>query len=735
MVVGISWLVASDQYGTRAIFSQSAAWDGGAGAGASTSASLPGTVYEPEGMCWVSGGVLTWGLLVPLIVAALISTYSTVHSLNFLRHDADLIKRLLEKNGLASVGEAGSMFDPLTTPGTGSLAKWESARDFEMLRRRANHLLLQLQAGHHRLRTNLVLWTLASSSWIFASASNAATTRNEAVLYELIYVLLTCLLGAAMLGMAMLDPQRDRNVIIMLFPPNQSVLDVLHLKSDLGTHLPKSKTELQVQHAASDVVWGGGGSLDANAATPAPAPSRGAARSAIEITVETDDSNTNAGETAAADASFTTFGAMRPATPRTAEGLRNRMGKSAIKSGFVQSLVKKFTILEETANEVSQPSPSPPRSPTRSRKSFGSAFGASMPASSVGASASLHFGGNEGSAAYMSNASGLISRNHSYESVVSVAPSVGYSNPADSLLQRQASRASGTSNSKTAAEEASKAAELIAGAAKRRQSDVAAAKAAEAEELLEAVRLAQDLLASRTGGMAGGSGSGSTGNPPLGSIEAELNSFQAANTAAPLHNGNATDPRRSSFGAADEAALLIGESSASSPGKGVSPARKRFQDGINGSASSVAGAGNDEAVPATPPRPDNPTAMTLFNKNSPNEDAARPGAPAASNAVSAASPPPPQQQQQHERDQNPRLQRGSSQFAMDQIMTDLSAMVAEGAPSSQGDLAAPSNGAAPPSPKRRPLAPGHAALKEKLRAQQSGPPKMHRPTLYVGEPT
>lgn len=135
--------------------------------------------------------------------------------------------------------------------------------------------------------------------------------------------------------------------------------------------------------------------------------------------------------------------------------------------------MKKFTILEETANEVS---------PTRSRKSF-----ASMPASSVGVSASLHFGGNEGSAAYMSNASGLISHNHSYESVVSVPPSVGYSNPADSLLQRQASRASASSNSKTAAEEASKAAELIAGAAKRRQSDVAAAKAAEAEELLEAV--------------------------------------------------------------------------------------------------------------------------------------------------------------------------------------------------------------------------------------------------------
>ena len=147
---------------------------------------------------------------------------------------------------------------------TGKLLSKEAVRHFELLRRQANHLLLQLQCGHHRLRANVIAWSLFGGSWLFASASFAATTESKAVLYQTVYILLACMQGVSFLGMTMLDPQRRRHVTILLFPPNQQILEYLHIRSDLGTHVPLARGRSMNDSADShghlqDHLWGGGG--------------------------------------------------------------------------------------------------------------------------------------------------------------------------------------------------------------------------------------------------------------------------------------------------------------------------------------------------------------------------------------------------------------------------------------------------------------------------------------------
>ena len=438
--------------------------------------------------------------------------------------------------------------------------------------------------------------------------------------YEVVYVLLTCLQGAALLGMAMLDPQRDKDVTIMLFPPDQTVLDVLHLKSDLGTHVPTGDppSKNEGQHADVDVLWGADGTDIADqkkVATKGGAEDLKLPKTKVAL-----------------------FG--RPDTPHTGEGLRRRgvsaitkgtvRGVSAITKGTVQSLIQKFAVLEAEGDGDEPATRAPKRGSTASGcKSDGSGGGgfdswAALPPAPT-ASQVVYLGGGGG---------GLASRQHTYESIKSVP-----SHPADypANITKEA--------------EAKQAKELIAGAARRRQSDAAATKAAEAEGLLEAVRIAQDLLASSRGGAddgvatvsrpsafsdadsgessvklvpRGGLGGGAPSMPATLALPAPSvarHASYAANVAGREGGGRGVLHQPSSMaaplGAADEAALLIA-TAAASESRHASPSKKRFgslksgEEGGDLVAELATAPGLLAGSPPSSRRPSNPTATVLM---------------------------------------------------------------------------------------------------------------------------
>ena len=123
VVVGISYLISPEEYGVTAMYPRNASL-----AAESDEAvaflRMVGTVRITDdarytngggGFCWIGGGVLTWGLLTPLMLAVLVALYSTIQALSFLRHDALIISEGLDKDDLAR-----------------GLSKWEAAREFEM---------------------------------------------------------------------------------------------------------------------------------------------------------------------------------------------------------------------------------------------------------------------------------------------------------------------------------------------------------------------------------------------------------------------------------------------------------------------------------------------------------------------------------------------------------------------------------------------------------------------------
>lgn len=376
--------------------------------------------------------------------------------------------------------------------------------------------------------------------------------------------------------------------------------------------------------------------------------------------------------------------------------------------GTVQSLIQKFAILESDEGGVSGPPPSGLRRSSSFSKRNNIGGSRTLPPAPTASQVVYLSGGGGGG--------GLASRAHTYESVKSVPPQhVDY--PADASKEA----------------ESKKAAELIAGAARRRQSDAVAIKAAEAESLLEAVRVAQDMLATRGGNsnivsastVAAVAGS----NTPSSSMPSGASSVQAVLDQGHVHASYtiSEERKKSVLGAANTAdeALLIA-TTAASEGRGVSPSRKRFGSlEISGGSTLMAEAFLDPAVGMPPTsstslatasgdvdlqlqrRPANPTAALLLAESN--------GASRSPSPPPSASPsPPPSVHDAADLGPAPApypttaaaavaaASSTANQFAMSQIAADLTALAQP-----PQDLA------------REPSTPGRMGLKETLQARQA----------------